>query len=263
MAKKALKDRETRMYVTERMDLEKTNPNTRDFLYQEHIARYDFASQFVKDKTVLDVACGTAYGTVFLSDKRLKMVVGTDLSKEALNEAKENFGNIVNFLVSDATDMSFKEGAFDVVISFETIEHLMKYEDFVSEIKRILTDEGLFIVSTPNKLAFSGKDKMYFNEYHFKEFTLAEFCLLLGKYFSDIQFFGEGKMNTKYNILRDIRKVLVKKTRFDILKLYKLGIERIFNKLLRPADVYPLQTKEYLEPKYIIAVCKNRSMGGN
>ncbi|RPI02062.1 MAG: methyltransferase domain-containing protein, partial [Ignavibacteriae bacterium] len=47
--------------------------------------------------------------------------------KEALNKKKEDSGNIVNFLVSDATNISFKEGAFDVVISFETIEHLMKY----------------------------------------------------------------------------------------------------------------------------------------
>jgi ubiquinone/menaquinone biosynthesis C-methylase UbiE len=251
------------MYVTERMDLDKTNPNTRDFLYQEHIARYNFASQFVKGKNVLDIACGTAYGTVFLSDKNLKMVVGTDLSKEALNKAKEKLGNIVNFLVSDATNVSFKEGAFDIVISFETIEHLMKYTDFISEIKRILKNEGLFIVSTPNKLAFSGKDEMYLNKYHFKEFTLAEFRLLLGNYFSDVQLFGEGKMDTKYNILRDIRKVLMKKTRFDLLKFYKLGIDRIFYRLIKPANVYLLKNTEYLEPKYFIAVCKKMSAEGN
>ena len=115
----------------------------------------------------------------------------------------------------------------------------------------------LFIVSTPNKLAFSGKDEMYLNEYHFKEFTLAEFHLLLGKYFSDVQLFGEGKMDTKYNILRDIRKVLVKKTRFDLLKFYRLGNGHFQNKLLKPADIYPIHLTEHSEPKFLIAVCRS------
>ena len=67
----------------------------------------------------------------------------SDLSKEALNKGERKFRKIfLTSLLGDATNISFKEGAFDVVISFETIEHLMKYENFVSEIKRILTDEG-------------------------------------------------------------------------------------------------------------------------
>jgi ubiquinone/menaquinone biosynthesis C-methylase UbiE len=258
MVKRLLKTNENPFHVNERLVFDKNKPNNRDFLYQEHISRYIFASQFVKSKKVLDIACGTAYGTAFLTRYKPNMVVGVDVSKEALNNGKENFQGILSLLLGDATNISFKKKAFDVVISFETLEHLMKYEQFISEISRVLTDEGLFIVSTPNKLAFSALDDLYSNKYHFKEFTLKEFYFLLGRYFSEIQLFGEGKMDMKYNTLRDIRKLLLKKTRFDPLKFYKLG-NSLFNKIIKPADIFPLQMNEHMEPKFFIAVCKNKS----
>ena len=259
MAKLLLKTTEHPFQVSERLVFDRNEPHNRDFLYQEHISRYMFASQFVKGKKVLDIACGTAYGAAFLTRYNPNMLVGVDVSKEALAKGKENFEGILSLVAGDATCASFKKGAFDVVISFETLEHLMMYENFVSEMKRVLGNEGLFIVSTPNKLAFSARDKLYSNRYHFKEFTLDEFYFLLGKYFSDIQLFGEGKMDIKYNALRDIRKLLIKKTRFDPLKFYKLGDGRLLNKLFKPVGVYPLQMIEHEGPKFFIAVCKNKS----
>jgi ubiquinone/menaquinone biosynthesis C-methylase UbiE len=259
MTKNLSKNSEDAFNIAERLDFDKNKPYSRDFSYQEHIARYFFASQFVTGKNVLDIACGTTYGTAFLLNFTPNMLVGVDLSKEALNKGKKNFGRSSNLLAGDAANISFKEGAFDVVISFETIEHLMKYEKFVEETKRVLADKGLFIVSTPNKLAFSARDEMYSNKYHFKEFTLTEFHLLLSEHFSEIKLFGEGKMDTKYNLLRDTRKMVLKKTHFDLLKLNKLGAGRIFSKLLKPAAVYPLNTTEYLDPKFFIAICKKES----
>lgn len=52
--------------------------------YQEHINRYVFASNFVKDKTVLDIVCGTGYGSSYLARKGAKRVLGGDISKKAI-----------------------------------------------------------------------------------------------------------------------------------------------------------------------------------
>jgi SAM-dependent methyltransferase len=162
---------------------------------------------------------------------------------------------MLNLIIGDAAKIGFKQGAFDVPISFETSEHLKLFENFVSEIRRVLTPDGILVISTPNKLAFSAIDDLYSNKYHFKEFTLKEFYFLLGKYFSDIQLFGEGKMDIKHNALRDIRRLLVKKTRFDPLRFYRFGNGHFQNKLLKPADIYPMQMTERTEPKFFVAIC--------
>ena len=61
------------------------------FLYQEHIVRYLFASQFVRSKVVLDAACGTGYGSSLLLDKGAKKVIGVDISKDAIDYCNQNY----------------------------------------------------------------------------------------------------------------------------------------------------------------------------
>ncbi len=251
-----LKSIESPFHVDERLvyNVKLTN---RDFFFQEHISRYEFAAQFVNGKKVLDIACGTAYGTAFLAQYHPRFVVGVDVSHEAL-QSGDNFPSArVNLLAGDATKLGFSSGVFETVISFETLEHLQSYENFISEIKRVLSDDGVFVISTPNKRAFSGQDQLYLNHFHFKEFTMNEFSSLLGKYFVSVQLFGEGKLDMKHSALREIRKILLKKTRFDPLKLNRLGSGHLLNALVKPTGIYPLQI-DRSEPKFFIAVCKKQ-----
>lgn len=149
------------------------------FLYQEHISRYYFASQFVKSKIVLDVACGTGYGSTFLIDQKAKKVTGIDISKEAIEYCNTNYKrNGLEFKIDDCTRMHFENDSFDVVISFETIEHIEKASSFLSEVKRVLKKNGIFVVSTPNKMA-NLKD----NHFHLHEYTQQEFNDILKNYF--------------------------------------------------------------------------------
>jgi len=136
--------------------------------FQIHLARYAFAAEFVKGKVVLDVACGWGYGSRFLFDKGARIVVGGDISAEAV-ECAQTFWRRqgTEFIVLDATRLPFADNSFDAIVSMETIEHLEQYKDFLSECNRVLEKGGVFICSTPNKgLGIPGIPKIHPHHIH-------------------------------------------------------------------------------------------------
>jgi len=156
-----------------------------DNLFQEHVIRYLFSSQFIKSKTVLDAGCGTGYGSYILAQNKAKKVVGIDNSKEAIEYCKNNYqSKNLEFKIGDCEELNFSDSSFDVVASFELIEHLKKPESFLSGVKRILKKDGIFITSTPNKLTYNTE-----NPFHYKEYTENEFKETLKIYFSEVSIF--------------------------------------------------------------------------
>lgn len=150
-----------------------------NLIYNEHITRYKFASQFVKGKIVMDVACGEGYGSHMLIESGAQEVVGIDISSEAINHARKKYKTKkLKFITSNALSLPFKDNTFDIVVSFETIEHLSDQLKFVKEIKRLLKKNGLAILSTPNSL-----NSDHINKFHTKELTLKEFVTLIKNHF--------------------------------------------------------------------------------
>jgi len=153
--------------------------NKEDLIYAEHMARYFFAGQFVAAKNVLDVASGSGYGARYLSNKGAAKVVGVDNSREAVKYSQEKYQTSgIEFILADAAKLPFEDDIFDIVVSFETIEHLDDQEKFLREIKRVLKKDGLLIISTPNVLVFPKG-----NTFHKKELAPLEFISLLSKNF--------------------------------------------------------------------------------
>ncbi|KKQ74273.1 MAG: Glycosyltransferase, group 2 family protein [Candidatus Woesebacteria bacterium GW2011_GWB1_38_5b] len=162
--------------------------NSGQLMYFEHIVRYLFASQFVKTKQVLDVACGSGYGASILLHYGAKKVVGIDHSKDTINHAKKYYQEPgIAFLKAEAHSLPFDDGFFDIVTTFETIEHLKSQEKFLIEIKRVLKKEGLLILSTPNGLVYKKG-----NPFHKKEFSPKELSKLLSKHFLKISMFYQN-----------------------------------------------------------------------
>jgi SAM-dependent methyltransferase len=120
---------------------------------QEHVSRYRFAGQYVSGLRVLDVACGSGYGAQMLASSGATYVVGADLALGSLARAAAQ-GNPPKpqFIVVDAEWMSaIATSSFDAVVSFETIEHLLNPQEFVSGISRILRPGGRLVLSTPER----------------------------------------------------------------------------------------------------------------
>ena len=155
----------------------------------EHLDRYKFALQFVKDKTVLDAACGAGYGTSFLSSKA-KHVSGIDISDEAIEYAKNQFlpNSKIDYNVASIEKLPFSDRSIDVVVSFETIEHVdIDLQNlFLLEIKRVLKSNGIMVMSTPNHDIYKKRGK---NKYHIHEFSYKEFDEFLKRFFKNVAFF--------------------------------------------------------------------------
>ncbi len=119
----------------------------------EHLARYQFAMELVAGKRVADIACGSGYGTQMLSSAGARSVHGMDISEEAVEFARQQYNTAnVTYSVGNAQDlMTISDGEFDVVVSFETIEHIEDVEAYLDEMKRILCPGGVFVVSSPDR----------------------------------------------------------------------------------------------------------------
>ncbi len=152
-------------------------------IYVEHIARYLFAMQFVKEKVVLDIASGSGYGSeILVNEGKAKKVIGIDISKEAIKYAQEKYGSKkIEFLQGDCRDIPLKDKSVDAVVSFETIEHIEEHEQFMKEIRRVLRKTGVVVISTPNTSVYPKG-----NEFHKKELSRREFETLLKKNFKNV-----------------------------------------------------------------------------
>ncbi|HDL02450.1 MAG TPA: class I SAM-dependent methyltransferase [Candidatus Pacearchaeota archaeon] len=151
-----------------------------------HLARYDFALNFLnKNLVVLDAPCGSGYGSAHMS-KGVKAVYGIDCFSGAIDHAREFFDREnTRFVVGDMQDMqdNFKDDFFNVIVSFEGIEHIGKQVQFLKESRRVLKKDGKLIISTPRKPQG--------NPFHTVEFSYKEFIDFLSKYFEIEKVFGQ------------------------------------------------------------------------
>lgn len=190
--------------------------------YAEHMARYFFADQFVKDKIVLDIACGTGYGSLHLLRSGAKKVIGVDISKEAIDYAKSKYQKRgIKFLQGNAENIPLESGASDVIVSIETIEHLKNPEKFLKEIKRVLKKDGLVIISTPNVLVYPKG-----NIFHKKEFAPKELKTLLLKYFKNLKIYYQHSVLSSYVLSEKSLSKDYKEIRIRNLKLAKMAKDK-------------------------------------
>ena len=156
----------------------------------EHLHRYLLACELAAGKTVLDIACGDGYGSAMLA-RHAAQVTGVDIDTPTVERARGKYvADNLRFLQGSATDIPLDDDSVDLVISFETIEHLMEQDRMLYEIRRVLRPEGFLLISSPDKHEYSDVPG-YHNEFHLKELYRQEFEALLQKHFSRHALLGQ------------------------------------------------------------------------
>lgn len=158
------------------------------FTFWEHVYRYAFACRFVAGKRVLDIACGEGYGTASLVRAGAASVVGVDISNETCVHAHSRYG--IDARVGSAERIPLADASVDVVVSFETIEHVPDPRRFLDECGRALATGGLLVISTPNKDVYSGPGTKP-NPFHCSEMTKREFLAALSEKFRSVRLYTQ------------------------------------------------------------------------
>lgn len=158
--------------------------------WYEHWHRYHWVSPLLSKKIVADIACGEGYGSALISESAAH-VTAVDIDANVIAEASRKYSNSQNLIFQNASalETSIESNTLDVVVSFETLEHLAAHEALMLEFKRLLRSSGVLIISTPDKLVYSGDGDH--NEFHVKELTEDEFKTLIKKHFKHALFFGQ------------------------------------------------------------------------
>jgi len=160
----------------------------------EHYHRYAFALPFAKGKLVLDLASGEGYGANLLASVASE-VVGVDIATDAVLHASGQYiRSNLEFLQGSIHDIQIRGRKFDLITCFEAIEHVKNQEKVLDNAARLLSDDGFFIISTPNKLVFTDEAGKPW-PWHVKEFYYSEFQEFLHKKFKHVLFLGQKILN--------------------------------------------------------------------
>jgi len=158
-----------------------------DDLFHEHIVRYLCATQLACGRTVLDAGCGAGYGSALLAAAGARSVLGVDIAADAIDYARQHYQNQnLAFAVKDVCHLALPARSFDLAVSFEVIEHLDEPALLVQSVQRVLTADGVFVVSTPNPATYPVG-----NPFHKHELAAAQFVEMLAAFFPAVALFEQ------------------------------------------------------------------------
>ena len=156
----------------------------------EHLHRYAFACGLAVGQDVLDIACGEGYGSALLAASA-RRVVGVDIAADAVQHAAARYGRPnLRFLTGSCHQIPVDAASIDLVVSFETIEHVDRHDAMLGEIKRVLRPGGRLLISSPEKSQYSDAVNQS-NPFHVKELYNDEFRALLGAHFRHVAVGGQ------------------------------------------------------------------------
>ena len=184
-------------------------PGEVSFVWERHRFAYAFALDHVENRRVLDVGCGTGYGSDLLAT-RASRVLALDQDAAAISYCRDHYArDNLHYEVADANRLSHVN-AFDVVLSFQVIEHVPDPHDFLRRLRQAAVPGGTVLVTTPN--VREPEEGPSGNLFHVSEMNADQLRALAAAVFTDYDVWGVG-----YSRPNPVRK-LVQRT-----PLYRLG----------------------------------------
>lgn len=115
-----------------------------NFIIENNISKYS---------NILEIGCNIGSLLNLLSESGYTQIIGVDIATEAIKYGRNKYPKLKNRLLAcDGDKLPFKNNEFDVVLSFDLLEHIPNAEDHLKEIRRILKPNGIYLFQTPNKI---------------------------------------------------------------------------------------------------------------
>jgi 2-polyprenyl-3-methyl-5-hydroxy-6-metoxy-1,4-benzoquinol methylase len=108
---------------------------------------------------ILEIGCGIG-SVVFEMSKKGYDIIGIDLSREVIEYGRKKYGDI-RLEVQPAEALPYDDESFDVVLSFDLLEHIARVDRHISEVHRVLRKDGFYLFQTPNKYSNAIFETLY------------------------------------------------------------------------------------------------------
>ncbi|WP_459555470.1 methyltransferase domain-containing protein [Lacunimicrobium album] len=218
---------------------ERLLPSLDGAIVEEHLHRYATAVAWSQHKDILDLACGDGYGANLLA-ANARSVIGIDIDPETIHHAQKRYQHPnLRFLTADCRELPLDDASFDLIVSFETIEHIHDQEKFIREMRRVLRPDGVLLISTPDPAVYRVGQPP--NPFHVKELSRQDFLQLLRTSFQTVSLADQRIWNGS---------LIVPESSHD----------RSGNFQSMTGDFHQIQfTPGLIRPMYVIAAATNRS----
>jgi SAM-dependent methyltransferase len=174
----------SRVVTTLTLTGERTLPGiaAENYWFRRHEVAYGFVAPWCTGAAVVDAGCGEGYGAAALR-RAARTVVALDYAPDVLAHVAARYPSVAP-VRADLQRLPVADGAAEVVVSLQTIEHLHDQPGFVAECARVLRPSGTLVLTTPNRLTFSPGRDVPLNPFHTRELSAAEMHDLLAPSFA-------------------------------------------------------------------------------
>jgi SAM-dependent methyltransferase len=148
-----------------------------NYWFRRHEVVYERLADRCAGRDVLEAGCGEGYGADLIAG-RARRVIGLDYDESAVAHVRARYPR-VEMLHGNLATLPLPDGAVDVVVNFQVIEHLWDQGQFVTECHRVLRPGGALLISTPNRITFSPGRDTPINPFHTRELNADELADLL------------------------------------------------------------------------------------
>ncbi|MBX6771940.1 MAG: class I SAM-dependent methyltransferase [Chloroflexi bacterium] len=209
--------------------VERISAQSESLFYHEHVARYRFAQAALSGGWILDIACGSGYGSHLLVEDPRVRVVGVDIHLPTLTSVRQTYQqDRLSLVAASGLALPFGDHTFQAIVSLETIEHLDDDQGFLREVVRVLHPDGTCILSTPDK-AYSLRHRIV-NPYHVREYFRDELGTLLTDYFGLVELYSQGFTRYYHDRARTYA-ATIQETKRHFHPLLRYTIDRLYRPL--------------------------------